>query len=190
MFRKSGDWQETNPGEWAPRNRLNVVVGLSPGDRRRQKASLMEVIQLQMSLIQGGTANITANWKGVHNAISDWMKSAELDGAENYFLDPAGQESLQGQQAAAQQSQSEQGMQQQLMQLQIQMEQQKTQLEAQKLELDKYKHDTELQWKYYDTQSDNELKEAELVESGIQARMGAAAKEPAGKDKANGSAKA
>jgi hypothetical protein len=190
MFRKSGDWQETSPGEWVPRNRLNVVVGLSPGDRRRQKASLMEVIQLQMSLIQGGTANITANWKGVHNAISDWMKSAELDGAENYFLDPAGQESLQGQQAAAQQSQSEQGMQQQLMQLQIQMEQQKTQLEAQKLELDKYKHDTELQWKYYDTQSDNELKEAELVESGIQARMGAAAKEPAGKDKANGSAKA
>jgi hypothetical protein len=147
----------------------------------------MEVIQLQMSLIQGGTANITANWKGVHNAISDWMKASELDGAEGYFLDPAGQESRQGQQAAGQQQQSEQQMQQQMMQLQVQLEQQKLQIDTQKVELDKYKHDTELQWKYYDTQSDNELKEAELVESGIQSRL-AATKPAPEKDKANGSA--
>jgi hypothetical protein len=188
MYRKSGDWQETRPSEWKPRNRLNVTVGLSPGDRRRHKANLMEVIQLQMGLIQGGTANITANWKGVHNAISDWMKAMELDGAEGYFLDPAGQESLQAQQAAGQQQQQQGQMEQQMMQIQVQMEQQKMQLEAQKLELDKYKHDSELKWKYYDTQSDNELKEAELVESGIQARLTAAGGADQ-KDKANGAAK-
>jgi hypothetical protein len=171
-YRKAGNWQEVEPGSWAPRSRINVVVGLSPGDRRRRKANLQEVIQYQMGMIQGGTANITTTWKGVHAALTDWMKACELDGMEGYFLDPAGQESLQGQQAAQQQSQTEQQMQQQLMQVQLQMEQQKAQIDAQKLELDKYKHDTDLQFKYWEVNQNAEIEEAKLIEQGTQARLG------------------
>jgi hypothetical protein len=179
-YRKSGNWQEVNPGEWMPRTRLNVVVGLSPGDRRRRKVNLQEVIQYQMGMIQGGTANITTTWRGVYAALTDWMKACELDGMEGYFLDPAGQESQQGQQAAQQQSQSDQQMQQQMLQIQMQMEQQKAQIDAQKLELDKYKHDTELQFKYWEANQDAEIEEAKLVEQGTQARIAAASTQNAG----------
>ncbi len=69
MFNKSGDWQETMPSDWAPRSRLNVNVGLSPGERRRQNQALQFVIETQMALIQGGTANITTTWNGPNSSV-------------------------------------------------------------------------------------------------------------------------
>jgi len=164
QYRKTDEWVEVDPSEWQPRNRLNITVGLSPGDRRRHRAALQEVIQTQLGFIQGGAANIAVTYKGVHNAIQDWLKASELDGAEGYFLDPDGQESQQGQQAAAEQAQEESELQKQLTAMQVQLEQQKQ-------ELDKYKHDTELQFKYYDANLDAEVEEAKIVESGTQARL-------------------
>ena len=162
IFNKSGDWQQTIPAEWQPRNRLNVNVGLSPGERRRQNQALQFVIETQLALIQGGTANITTTWNGVHKAISDWMKSAELDGHEGYFLDPEGQESMAGQQAAAQSQQAEQQKQEQLLQFQLQLEQRDREIDAMKNDLDKYEHDTELRFKYWEQLLQAEIKDKEI----------------------------
>ena len=151
MFNKAGDWQETLPTEWQPRTRLNVNVGLSPGERRRKSAALNQVIQMQMGMIQGGTANITTSWNGVHSAISDWMKSVELDGHEGYFLDPQGQESQAGQQAQAAQQQQQGQQQQQMQQMAMQLEAFDKKIEEQKLKEDARQHDTELQFKYWET---------------------------------------
>ena len=149
MYQKSGDWQQTLPSEWQPRTRININVGLSAGERRRQGSALQFVLQMQLQMIQGGTANITTTWKGVHSALASWMKSQELDGAEGYFLDPAGQESLQGQQNAAQSQQQAQQQEQQLQGFQLQMAQMETKMEQAKVKLDKYEHDTQLAHDYW-----------------------------------------
>lgn len=177
MFNKAGDWQQTDPSEWQPRNRLNVNVGLSPGERRRNQAALQFVMQMQMQMIQGGTANITTNWNGVHSAISDWMKAAGLDGHEGYFLDPDGQESQAGQQAAQQQAQQQQQKADQMEQLQLQMMQMQAQIEKGKIDEDARQHDTELKFKYFDALLDADTEDAKL-EANKAADSGAA--EPAG----------
>lgn len=169
MYRKTDQWMEVSPAEWQPRNRVNVVVGLSPGDRRRHRAALAEVMQIQQALIAGGAANIAVDYKGFHNALTDWLKASELDGHEAYFLDPDGEKSQQAQQAAAQQSQEQSAIMQQLQQIQIQMEQAK-------LREDARQHDTELQFKYWAEKIKAEIKEAEIVESGTQARIAAASR--------------
>ena len=152
MYVKSGDWQETNPAQWQPRVRLNVSVGLSPGERRRMQQSLQYVHQMQLQLIQGGMANITTNLNGFHKSLTDWMKSVELPSHEGYFLDPEGQESRQGQQAAAQQAQAQQQAQEQAQQQQQQMQQFAMQLEGMTVKIDKQEADQD------QTQADNELR--------------------------------
>jgi hypothetical protein len=164
MYRKTDEWVEANPSEWQPRNRINVTVGLSPGDRRRHRAALEYVMQMQLQLIQGGAANIAVSYKTYHNALTDWLKAAELDGAEKYFLDPDGQESQRGQQAAAEASQQPDPMAAAAMQM-----------EAAKLQEDARQHDTELQFKYTELQQETEIEEAKLVENGIQARISTSA---------------
>ena len=163
-YRQTDEWVQADPSEWLPRNRINIVVGLSPGERRRKRAMLGEIISMQMQLIQGGTANITTSWKGVHAAITDWMRAGELDSSEGYFLDPEGRESLEAQQAQQQQAQAQQQADQVIQQLAVDMEQQT-------LELDKYKHDSDLQFKYFDARLDaqvkSEIEEAKLVVEGI-----------------------
>ena len=163
-YRQTDEWVQADPSEWLPRNRINIVVGLSPGERRRKRAMLGEIISMQMQLIQGGTANITASWKNVHAALIDWMRAGELDSSEGYFLDPEGRESLEAQQAQQQQAQAQQQADQVIQQLAVDMEQQT-------LELDKYKHDSDLQFKYFDARLDaqvkSEIEEAKLVVEGI-----------------------
>ena len=115
----------------------------------------------QMKLIIGGAANIGATYKNWHNAMSDWLKAAELDGAENYFLDPDGKQSQAGQQAA---QQAQQG---QIDPLQVSL-----QVEAAKLQEDARQHDTDLQFKYTELQQEAEVEEARLVTEGIKATIG------------------
>ena len=181
-YRHTDEWVTVNPSEWQPSTRMNICVGLSPGERRRHRAALQEVIGMQMQFIQGGAANISTDWAGVHAAITDWMKAAELDSAEGYFINPDSRQAQEAQQAAAEEQAQGEDMQAQLAQMQMQMEQQKVQMEQQKLELDKYKHDSEMKWKYYDTDLDAGIEEAKIVESGIQSRINARGSEGTGAD--------
>ena len=48
-----------------------------------------------------------------------------------------------------------------------QMQQITVMLENQKLELDKYKHDTDLKFKYWEQDQESEIAEAKLVADGI-----------------------
>jgi hypothetical protein len=163
-YRKTDQWITADPSEWVPRSRINIMVGLSPGDRRRHSASLQQVINYQMQFIQGGAANIATSYKGIHSALQDWMAASEIDGAEGYFLDPDGQESQQGQQAAQQQAQQGQAMQQQMAAMQQQM------AEA-SIKLDKYKHDSDLRFDYVELAQKAEISEAELIADGIKAEI-------------------
>jgi hypothetical protein len=160
QYRRAGQWVETSPSEWQPRTRMNITVGLSPGDRRRHRANLERVMQMQTQDIMGGAANITTDWKGMHAARTDWMRAAELDGHEGYFLDPESEQSMQAQQVQAEQTQQQGDMAAQMQQITVM-------LENQKLELDKYKHDTDLKFKYWEQDQESEIAEAKLVADGI-----------------------
>ena len=161
MIQTAGDWAEVRAREWQPRTKIVTNVGLSAGERRRQTSSLQQIIQMQMGMIQGGTANITTNWNQVHRAIMDWAVSAEMPSPEQYFLDPDGQESRQGQQVQSQQAQAQSDQQQQLQQMQIELEQHSAQIEDQKLQLAKYEHDTQLAHDYWENLLDADTADAD-----------------------------
>lgn len=161
-YLKSGDWQETNPAEWRPRSRINVSVGLSPGERRRQQQALQFVLQMQLQMIQGGVANIATTYNGVHSALVDWMAAVELDGAEGYFLDPDGTESQAGQKQAQDQQRQAQEQAEQQQQIGLQLEQMEQAFE-------KYKNDTNLQFDYWAKIMDTDGDSRKLAQEGQQA---------------------
>lgn len=159
MFYKSGQWQETYPSQWKARNNINISVALSPGERRRHAANLEKVLQFQQMIMQAGGNNLAVDLDCIHKATVDWMRAAQLDDAEGYFVDPQSQQGQQAQQAATQAQQ----MQQQMAQMQLQMEQQKLQIEQMKAQWD---HEDDL----FDNETDRlklameyETKEAELT---------------------------
>ena len=158
-YYKSGDWQQTFPGEWKKRKKVNIIPGLSPGERRRKASNLQQVIQMQLQLIGGGAANIATNYNQFHNALRDWLDLAEVGNVDSYFLDPDGQESQQGQQQQGQQQQQQSEAENMLTQLQVEMEQHRIQLEAQKLELDRLK----IEYDHEDDVFDNETDRLKLA---------------------------
>lgn len=158
MFHKAGEWQETNPSDWIPRKRIHLNLAMSPGESRRKVAALDGVIQMQMALIQGGAANITVNWSGLHKALVDKMRLQRLDDTEGYFIDPDSQESQQAQQIAAQQAQQQAAIQAEAMGRQLAIEEFKAQDDSQQWQ-------AELQHKYYDTNVDADIEEAKIVQA-------------------------
>ncbi|MCP4211430.1 MAG: hypothetical protein GY764_08115, partial [Halieaceae bacterium] len=170
MYRKSGDWQQTMPAEWRPRTRCNVMPGLSPGERRRRVMHLTQIRQDQMQLIASGNANIIVGLKGFYNATRDWLTAMEINDAEEYYTDPASQESQQAQQQQMQQGQQEQQMQMQqmqmqmqVMQMQVQLEQQKVQIDAMKVENDKADDLADNEFDRLKLAAEMEMKEVDLV---------------------------
>ncbi len=162
QYERASEWQQTNPAEWQPRTRLNVNVGLSPGERRRKSAALQQVTQLQLALIQSGNANIITDLNGVHSGIVDWMRSVELDGAEGYFLDPQGPQSKQAQQAQQQQAQEQAQQQQQQQQMQMQLIQAQMQLEQAKVDNERTDEAATLQFKYFEALLDADTEDAKI----------------------------
>ena len=84
------------------------------------------------------------------------MLAGELGLPEQYLIDPDSEQGMKAQEQIRQQGE-------QMSQMQKQMAGMQQQMETQKLQLDKYKHDSELKYKYYDTNVDAGLKEAEMT---------------------------
>ena len=118
---------------------------------------------LQGLLAAGGEGIITDKAK-IYSAMSDWIRATELGQPEEYLIDPASEEaqavSQQNSARAQQQAEQMERMNQVLMQ-------QQRQIEDQKIELDRWKHQTDLAFKYYDANLDAETKEAELTQDMI-----------------------
>lgn len=184
MIQTAGDWAEVLPATWKPRTKIHTNVGLSAGERRRQTSSLRQIIEMQLGMIQGGTANITTNWNQVHRAIMDWAVSSEIPSAEQYFLDPDGQESLAGQKRQQQQQEQQKAEQDQLFDMQAKLAEFEASLEGQKVQLDKYEHDTQLQHDYWENLLDADTADRDRIAVGeTQAReLGQGAVSPGGKN--------
>lgn len=170
MFYKSGEWQQTNPGEWRARENINITVALSPGERRRHSANLEKVLNYQQMVMQAGGNNLAVDLDCIHKATTDWLRSAQLDDSEGYFIDPQSPQGKQAQQMAAQSQQEQQQMQMQMQQMAMQMEQMRLQLDQQKALWDKQDDDFDNETDRLKLQFEYEAKEAELT---LQAAQGA-----------------
>ena len=120
MVTMAGQLVEVNPQEWPERSRINIKAGMSPGERNRKLASLAQIMQVQLGAMQQGMA--LANPQTFHALLLDYMKAADLDGGERYFVDPMSPEYQQVEQAMAQQMAQQQQMAAQMEQMQYKVE--------------------------------------------------------------------
>lgn len=149
-----GNWFFTDPGHWKPRTHCTVVPGLTEVERRQKLQNMTMLTGMQQQINQNGGAGILTDISKVYNSMADWIRIANLGEPEEFLLDPTSPESQQTQAERAQQAQA------QLVQTQSIMQNEQA-LEETRIELDKYKHDTELQWKYYKENLDTEENNAD-----------------------------
>lgn len=156
----NGQTQQVNPTEWPQRNRVNVVVGMSPGERGSKQQTLMQHMQLQAQAMASGMGGILASPETIYRTGVNWLKMAGIDNPERLAVNPA---SPQAQQAAQAQQEAQQAQQQQM----AQMQQLMLQLEQAKLAEDARQKDAEIKHKYYDTDADVAVAEAKIAGQGV-----------------------
>lgn len=160
--RRTGLWIESDPSTWGERENVNINVGYSIGERQRQAAALLQVMQLQIQDMQLGLDGITTGAEQLFNARIDYCRLLGLDAPMQYWINPNSQQAQQaavqkGQQAQAQ-SASQQAMTSQVLQIEAFKARQQAQNELAKHELDAAKLVLEQQ----DTIDDNRRAWAEL----------------------------
>lgn len=152
----NGRWESPVPSEWQPRTRVTVKVGMSPGERARKVTTLQQIVQSQIDLANLGMDNVLVNINGFYRALTDWGRAAEVANPEQYFLDPSTEESKAALQAKEQGDAQAAQANRALMGQAVGLEQLRT-------AFDKYKHDSELQFKYFAEIMGAEVSEAEIV---------------------------
>jgi hypothetical protein len=156
----NGKWVQTNPSQWPERSNVNVLTGLSRGEKTQRLMALSQVTSLQLQFISNGQEGVIVDKRGVYNSITDWSRTAGLDNVEQYWVDPESDEAKQVAESKQQADQQAQEAQQQAMQQQAQQQQQIFAMQGQ---LDKYKHDTQLLFDYAKERLDAEIEEAKIV---------------------------
>lgn len=159
-LRRGDEWVEVNPEEWGPRDRVNVALGQSPGERRQRVQALGSIVNEQKELIAAGYGGILADEQTYYQAQTDLMAAAEIDNGQKYFIDPDSDKSKQAAQNKAQQAQAQAQEQKQLQQIQLQMAEQGLQLQAQEQQGKQIMDALELQFKYFDAVLDSETRSA------------------------------
>jgi hypothetical protein len=151
--RAAGQWQETAPEQWPPREQVVVNLGMTTGERVRRQAALNQIVQIQQMAMQAGMAGQLVDLSNIYSALMDWARCAGVPAPEQYLIDPASQQAQQAAQGQAQQAQQQQA---QMAQMQQQMAEMQIQLELTKQE-------RELAHKYWSDTLKAEIEEAKLI---------------------------
>jgi len=157
-IKRNGKWVEVNPSQWPERFNVTVKPGMSPGERSRRVAAMDGVIQTQLMLTERGMDEVMVDLSGFNRALMDWARLSEVQNPEQYFVDP---ESEKAQMAMK----SKQKQAQELDQQKKTLMQQAFGIEQLRAALDKYKHDSKLQFDYYNSVLGSEVEEAKIVGS-------------------------
>ncbi len=160
----NGKWVRVDPSQWPERKKVNVMTGLSASEKMQRMTALQGVIDMQIKMLTSGQEGELVDKGNLHNAILDWCRTVGLENIEQYWIDPQSEEAQQAAQQKQQAQQQQAQREQEMIQQQAQLQQQIYALGAQ---LEKYKHDTELLFKYADARLDAEMKEAEIVGSAV-----------------------
>lgn len=152
----NGKWQSPVPAQWNPRTRLTVKIGMSPGERARRVGTLAQIVQSQFDLANNDMDDVLVNINGFYKALTDWARESDIPNPEQYYLDPASEESqaaLKSKTAAEQAARKEQ---QALTSMAVGLEQLR-------VAVDKYTVDTQKQFDYWSETLRAEIEEAKIV---------------------------
>jgi len=159
-IKRNGKWTHVTPAEWPERMNVTVKPGMSPGERSRRVTALGQVIDAQMMLSDKGMDKVLVDLDGFNRALLDWARLSEVQNPEQYFIDPESDRSQAALQDKQQQSQEFDMQKKALMQ-------QAFGLEQMRLAFEKYRQDSDLQFKYFAEVLGVEVKEAEMVSSAL-----------------------
>jgi hypothetical protein len=158
--RLQGQMAQIDPQQWPQRTRLNVKVGMSPGERGHLQQTLLQHVQLQAQAMAQGMNGVLASPETIYRTTIDWLRMAGVDNPERHVIDPATPEAQQALERQAQAAQAAQEMQQKMIKSQMQLEFSKIAEEARQ-------HDEEMRHKYYDTDADVAMTEAKITGQGV-----------------------
>jgi hypothetical protein len=178
-IQRNGVWEEPVPAKWRERVCVTVKPGMSPGERTRLQNALAQFLKWQVELAQQGMDEVLVYLEGFYKALMDWARVAEIPNPEQYFLNPAGEQSkgaLKSKQKAAQQAEQQKKA---LMQQAIGLEQLRT-------AVDKNARDADRQFKYWDAVLSAEVEEAKIVGQATTELIKAKDKPPEAKAAADG----
>ncbi len=105
-----GTWLSQTPRQWAERNSVSIVVGLSTGTRMRYAQSLANIIQQQGADMAAGLDSVLVTPANMYASRVDYCRLVGVRYPEQYFVDPSsqeGQQLAQKKQQAAQQAQEQ-----------------------------------------------------------------------------------
>ena len=139
-FPHKGNMQQATPGQWPPRDNIQLTLGLSIGERMKQMGALQGVMAQQQEMLKAGKTELVTN-QNLYNTVVDFARLAGLPNASQYWVDPVSQEGMmlaqqkqQSQQAAQQQQQEQQNtiiqLQRQVIEMQEMTKRMGDQLEA------------------------------------------------------------
>lgn len=162
VVRVAGQRTPVDPRQWPQRDRVNVTVALTPGQRGQQQAVLAQFMQLQLAALQG-LGGVLVDPSTIYRTAMAWARLAGIDGAESLWIDPASQRA---QHAAQQQAQAAQQAAEQQAQMAMQIEQAKLTVEHEKTKADLTKHEGDLRFKYDELATKADIEEAKLTVNG------------------------
>lgn len=156
VFNKSGRWETANPSQWPKRPGVNIKLAKSPMERTRRAQALNDILSKQVDLANQGMDEVLVNLDGFYHTLIDYARAMDLPNPEKYFIDPLDPGSIEARNLKSEATARENKAQQEFAK-------QAVQLEQLQISLDKYKQDTELQFKYWNAVLESEIKEAEIV---------------------------
>ena len=155
-IRRTAGWDTAVPSEWPKRELMTVKPGMSPGERTKLIGALGVVLDRQLALAELGMDDVLVNIGGYYRALMDWSRANDLQNPEQYWIDPASDASKaalkkkqDGEKAAAE--------------ARSKLLDQALGLEQLRTSFDKYKQDTDLQFKYFDALLRGDVEEAKLI---------------------------
>lgn len=187
-FKRGKEWVATNPADWPVRESVKVNIGKALNERARLSGVLDALMAKQMLLAQAGMEDILVDVQAFYNTLIDWLRINDVEIPERYLLDPRSDKAVKAFKQKATQRAEAARKQEGLLQQGIALEQLRVAFE-------KYKQDSDLQFKYWETIMTTQVDEAKIaggaVADIVKAQFSATqAREKNAANKGNGSAPA
>lgn len=160
QFQSGKNWITVDPSKWRVRESVTVNMGASAGERARISGTLERLMDKQILLAQAGMEDILIDAQAFYNAVHEWLRINDIDVPDKFILDPKTDRAKQAFATKQAQTRRDKQMQESLMQQAISLEQVR-------VALDKYKSDSELQFKYYDAVLSAQIEEAKIATPAI-----------------------
>jgi hypothetical protein len=154
--RMAGQYQQTDPGQWPERTRLNLTIGQTPGQRAHQQLMLTQYVQAQAMGMQSGLNGVLFDPGTLYRAFVRLLQLAGVSNPETMIIDPASPAAQEAAKTTAEQAAAQAEAQKQMVERQLR-------IEEEKVANQRAKDEGELAHKYFETETKLAIEEAKIV---------------------------